>query len=153
ILTQLGVTFYEEHRYDEALNLFLESLRIVPDCPLTLWNLAGTLDALGQPAQGLRIYTWLLRSKKTPEDDPCWESQEWSDALKTDCVYRLGVCFKHLGQKKKAEGCFHQYLNLISTGIEGTYSIEDVRREIQGLHGTRSRMAVQGEFRKAVALA
>ena len=46
VLTQLGVTFYEQHRYEEALAWLLASLKIVPDCPLTLWNLAGTLDAV-----------------------------------------------------------------------------------------------------------
>ena len=46
LLTQLGVTLYEEKRYADALKPLLESLDIVPDCPLTLWNLAGALDAL-----------------------------------------------------------------------------------------------------------
>src|SRR5438094_233377 len=48
LLTQLGVTFYEQQHHDQALPLFQASLQIVPDCPLTLWNLAGTLDAIGK---------------------------------------------------------------------------------------------------------
>src|SRR5947208_676537 len=83
--TQLGVTFYEERRYRDALQLFLKSREIVPDCPLTLWNLAGSLDALGKHSEAARLYTWLLRSQTTPDHDPCWESDEWADALKADC--------------------------------------------------------------------
>src|SRR5262245_53861348 len=77
VLTQLGVTYYEERQYEEAKRLFEKSLKIVADCPLTLWNLAGALDALGKHSAAKRIYTWLLACKKSPEEDPCWESEEW----------------------------------------------------------------------------
>ena len=150
VLTQLGVTFYEQRRYAEALELFLASLRIVPDCPLTLWNLAGALDALGKSAAAVPIYIWLLESKKAPEEDPCWESQEWADALKADCVYRLGVCFQHLGKKRKAEQCYRQYLDLLLAGVEGLYSVEDVTRKIRGLHGANHHVGMKPELRKAV---
>lgn len=150
VLTQLGVTFYEQRRYEEALPLFLESRDIVPDCPLTLWNLAGTLESLGKHAGAMQTYTWLLRNKKSPDDDPCWESKEWADALKTDCVYRIGVCFQHLGKKRKAGDCYRQYLDLLSIGIEGSYSIDDVRRQLRDLHGEERTSRVESEVRKAV---
>ena len=134
VLTQLGVTFYEQRKYDEALRIFHASLEIKDDCPLTLWHLAGSLDALGKSAAAMRIYTWILESKTTPNDDPCWESKSWTDSLKTDSVYRLGVCFRHQGKKEEAERCFRQYVNLLLTGSEGTYTIEDVGAEIQKLH-------------------
>ena len=79
LLTQLGVTHYEEGRYAESLKPFLASLEIVSDCPLTLWNLAGALDAIGKPEVAVPIYTWLLKSKKTPADDSCWESEAWTN--------------------------------------------------------------------------
>ncbi len=150
VLTQLGVTYYEQRRYEEALELFLASREIVPDCPLTLWNLAGALDALGKSAGAVRIFTWLLESKKSPEDDPCWESKEWADALKADCVYRLGACFEHLGKKRKAEQCYRQYLDLLLAGIEGLYSAEDVTRRIRGLHHAAMNGGAERELRKAV---
>jgi tetratricopeptide (TPR) repeat protein len=150
VLTQLGVTFYEQQRYQEALELFLASRRIVPDCPLTLWNLAGALDALGQSAAAVPIYTWLLESKKSPEEDPCWESREWTDLLKADCVYRLGVCFQHLGKNRKAEQCYRQYLDLLLAGVDGSYSVEDVTCKIRGLHGAKRQGGADRELRKAV---
>ncbi len=151
VLTQLGVTFYEQRLYSEALDLFLASQKIVPDCPLTLWNLAGALDSLGKHASAMRVYTWLLLNKKSPDDDPCWENKEWADALKADCVYRVGVCFQHMGKKRKAEHCYRQYLDLLSIGIEGLYSIDDVKRQMRDLHGDRKRGAVESEVRKAVS--
>jgi tetratricopeptide (TPR) repeat protein len=151
LLTQLGVTFYEQKRYEDALKLFLASLSLVDNCPLTLWNLAGTLDALGKYGGAMQIYTWLLKSKTSPSDDPCWESKEWADALKADSVYRLGVCFQNLGKKEEAEYCYRQYLNLLLVGIDSSYSMEDVARRIRGLQGARKRGSVGAELRKAVS--
>ena len=150
VLTQLGVTFYEQFKYEDALKIFLASLDVLGDCPLTLWNLAGTLDSLGKHADAMRIYTWLLQSKKTAAEDPCWESKEWTESLKTDCVYRMGVCFRGLGKKQEAERWFRQYVNLLLTGIEGTYSIEDVGAQIQKLHPSRRKASARNEWRKIV---
>ena len=144
------MTFYEQRRYEEALELFLASCDIVPDCPLTLWNVAGALDALGKSAQAVGVYTWLLQSKKSPEEDPCWESKEWTDSLKADSMYRLGVCFQHLGKKRKAEQCYRQYLDLLLAGIGGFYSAEDVTHKIQGLHDANHPNGADRELRRAV---
>jgi tetratricopeptide (TPR) repeat protein len=135
LLTQLGVTYYEQRRYRQALKPLLSALAIVPDCPLTLWNLAGTYDALGKPEIAIALYTRLLKSKKSPADDPCWESEAWADNLKTDCVYRLGVSFQHLGRRQSAEHCYRQYVNLLLAGMSGSYPIEDAARHIRDLHG------------------
>jgi hypothetical protein len=149
VLTQLGVTFYEQKRYNEALQPFLTSYRIVADCPLTLWNLAGTLDALGKHKDAVKIYTWLLQTKRSPQDDPCWESKEWADALKTDTLFRLGCCFQSLGKRKKAEDCYRRYLNLVLIGGDGTYSVEEVTSRIRSLYNGRNASA-GGEVQKAV---
>jgi hypothetical protein len=132
LLTQLGVTFYEQGRYRESLPPLLDSLAIVPDCPLTLWNVAGALDAIGKPEIAASIYTWLLGSKKTADDDSCWESDDWTDSLKADCVYRVGVCFQHMKRWETAEHCFRKYIDLMLAGMNGTYTIEEAARHIQG---------------------
>jgi len=151
LLTQVGVTYYEQKQYKKALQLFLTSREIVADCPLTLWNLAGTLDALGKHSRAVAIYTWILESKKSPKDDPCWESSKWTEALKADAVYRLGVCFEHMAKKRKAEQCYRQYLNLLLAGIEGAYALEDVSRRIRAVHGAGKNGVNGGEVQKAVA--
>jgi tetratricopeptide (TPR) repeat protein len=133
LLTQLGVTHYEERDYREALRLFRDSLEIVPDCPLTLWNLAGVLDTLGHSDRAIPIYASLLRSKQSARSDACWESAEWTEALKTDCVYRVGMCFEHAKQWDAATHCFRQYINLLLAGMKGMYPIEDAARRIREL--------------------
>jgi tetratricopeptide (TPR) repeat protein len=147
--TQLGVSLYEQGRYEESLQPLLGSLDIVPDCPLTLWNLAGALDAIGKPLDAVPIYSWLLKSKKTPADDTCWESEEWTSALKTDCVYRVGACFEKLKKWPSAENCFRQYINLLLAGMQGTYSLDDAAghiRRIQELSPPRPDRLVRDAF-------
>ncbi len=134
LLTQIGVTYYEQKKYAAALKMFLASRAIVDDCPLTLWNLAGTLDALGRHTAAIRIFTWLLASTRSPHDDPCWESDAWTHSLKADCTYRLGICFEHLGRKKRAEQLYRQYVELLLSGIDGSYSLDDAMGRIRGLH-------------------
>ncbi len=131
LLTQVGVTLYEQRKYRQALKWFHESLQVVADCPLTLWNLAGTLDALGKPAAAIPIYTWLLTSKKTTQDDFCWETEEWSQDLKTDCLYRLGLCFEHSGIADSAEHCYREYINLLLIGMNGSYPLEEAAQKVQ----------------------
>jgi tetratricopeptide (TPR) repeat protein len=147
LLTQLGETYYEQRQYKKALGLLLTSLDIVADCPLTLWHLADTLDALGYHTGALRIFTWLLESKKTSSDDSCWESAAWTDALKTDCVYRIGICLQSLARKDKAEACFRRYVNLLLAGAAGSYPIGDAMKHIRELARGKPD-AVEGELRK-----
>ncbi len=142
LLTQLGVTYYEQGRYADALRPLLDSLDIVPDCPLTLWNTAGTLDALGKPTEALAIYLWLLASDKSPADDDCWESEEWTLSLKTDCMFRTGLCLEHVGgasNKASAETCCRQYINLLLEGMNGMSSVEEAAARIRELHGSDKR--------------
>lgn len=152
VLTQLGVTYYEERRYQDAIKLFRASKELVPDCPLTIWQLAGALDATGKSSEAIDLYTWLLRSKKSAREDHCWESDEWTETLKTDCVYRLGVCFSHQGKKDAAETCFRQYIDLLLSGVDTIYSIEDAMRQIRKLHPKDKRIVVGRELRKAMKM-
>lgn len=148
--TQLGVTLYEQGKYEESLKPLLDSLKLVGDCPLTLWNLAGALDALGKPDIAVSIYTWLLQSTVSPKDDECWESDDWADSLKTDCVYRVGACFQKMKRWASAENCFRQYVNLLLAGMSGTYSLDDAARHIHELQG-HGRPRPENGVRDAIA--
>lgn len=48
LLTRLGLTYYEEKRYKQALRYSVRALEKMPHCPLVLWDYAGTLEMLGQ---------------------------------------------------------------------------------------------------------
>jgi tetratricopeptide (TPR) repeat protein len=105
---------------------------------------------LGKHTAAIRIYTRLLKSNVSYRDDSCWESQEWTDRLKADCVYRLAACFEELGKKAKAEKCYREYLNLLLAGVDGIYPAHDVIERIRKLHGKRNGNGAVMERRKAV---
>jgi tetratricopeptide (TPR) repeat protein len=146
----LGVTFYEQRDYEKSLNYFNTSRKIASSCPLTQWNLAGALGALGRTSQAIKTYNGLLESRTTFAEDACWESKEWTDAIKADCVYRLGACFERQGKKRIAEDCYRQYIDLLLVGIDGLYSMEDVTGRIRALQ--KSANGREGKIRKAVRL-
>jgi hypothetical protein len=126
----------------------MRSRDIVADCPLTLWHLANALDALGYHGGALQIYTWILRSKKTPADDPCWESVEWTEMLQTDCIFRIGLCFEHLGKSEEAAQSFRRYIDLRLLGMEGTYSINEATEHLQQTLPENNRETAEDELRK-----
>ena len=82
VVTQLGVSIYEQQRYEEALETFRASESILPSCPLTRWNLAGALGALDHCEDAIRYYVGLIEDPATPRKDPCWESETWARTLK-----------------------------------------------------------------------
>ncbi|HVU87581.1 MAG TPA: tetratricopeptide repeat protein [Pirellulales bacterium] len=151
ILTQLAVTFYEEHNYADALKLLLASLEFKDDCPLTLWNLAGTLDALGQYDEAQRLFVWILKSKKQAADDPCWESAKWTATLKADALFRLGDTAMHQGDKKGAARFYQNYLKLLQAGIEGTYSVAEVPEEVRAKQSVVKPLPTRKTARKKAA--
>ena len=148
LLTRAGRDALRAAGIPEGPVLAFAIARIVPDCPLTLWHLAGTLDALGYSTEALRLFTWLLRSKKTPDDDPCWESIEWADALKTDCIFRMGLCFKHLDKNHEAAFCFRKYIDLCLLGMEGSYPMEEARRHLRQESPESNREVAKHELRE-----
>ncbi len=101
LLAQLSTTYYEERKYNLALKIILKARAEMPNCPLVLWNYAGTLDALGQKQKAITIYKRLLRtSLQEIAYDECWEGKEWAASLRADCKYRIAMCYRDLGKMK-----------------------------------------------------
>src|SRR5687768_1235920 len=61
LLTRLGLTHYEERNYRKALLYDTQALELAPNCPLVLWDYAGTLDMLGRNKEAIAIYRKLIK--------------------------------------------------------------------------------------------
>lgn len=148
VLTQIAVTYYEERRYLDALKVLLDSLKIKKDCPLTIWNLAGTLACLGRHDDSRDLYLWILKSKKSTDDDPCWETATWTKSLKSDCLVRLGDLEKDKGNPVQAAQYYREYLARWARGEKGTYSTSEVDREVQSVGPISSaKLATSGKVK------
>jgi len=111
LLDRLGLTYYEQLRYPDALCALQCAYERKPRCPLVLWDLAGTLDALGSPAEALRIYRGLRhRGVDSIAHDECGEGVRWAKSLLADCAFRIGACYQHLHQNQLAVNWFSRYI-------------------------------------------
>ncbi len=125
-LTRLSTTYYEQGDYETALPWVEKARALAPDCPLVLWDYAGTLDMLGREREAIDVYRSLLqRGAKAIAEDECGEGSEWATGLLTDCVYRAGQCFEDLKDRRRAADLYRQYLNLVDMGAPTIYPREE----------------------------
>ena len=158
LLTRLATTYYEERQYKKALQLDDKARALAPDCPLVLWDYAGTLDALGRSEEAISIYmSLILRGPEKVGREECGEGLEWAISLLTDCFYRVSVCLKHLHRPQPAWQFFLWYAQLVTAGAQSIYAqahseiikhVLDVVREHPGERPPRSPRKGLKEFGK-----
>jgi tetratricopeptide (TPR) repeat protein len=140
LLTRLGLTYYEQRRYADALRYATEALARAPHCPLVLWDYAGTLGQLGRHREALRIYSRLIRrGVESIAYDECGEGLNWARGLVADALYRQGLAYAALGQRRRACVALERHLALRRPGTRSIYPLREVRRELQALSGPTRR--------------
>jgi hypothetical protein len=148
LLTRLATTYYEEKDYATAKSYAEQALALVPDCPLAMWELAGALQMLDNPEVALRIYTDIVAFgikylEGGSKVDGCWENQAWAESLMADSIFRAGTCYRELRNKDRAVKSFISYLRLIAQGVQGIYSLEDVRENMAALDGSNRKIIIK----------
>lgn len=134
LLARLATTYYEEKRYGKALDMAKRARRIAPNCPLVLWELAGSLDATGKTKAAIKEYARLLKlGPDAGEKDECGEGIDWMLSLLTDCMFRLGLCWERLGKRTKALRAYQGYLKMVSLGTKSIYTLNQVQQQIRRL--------------------
>lgn len=131
LLTRLSLTFYEQREYKKALSYVKRALALRPDCPLVLWDYAGTLAMLGKTKAALNVYQKLIdRGVESIAYDECGEGLDWAMQLLNDCHYRMARCYEFLGDKKAAQLSYLKYLHNRSHGVGSIY---DAKKAEAGL--------------------
>ena len=132
LLTRLSTTHYEERDYSTALVFSLRAYGLAPNCPLVLWDLAGTLDALGNKQPAIDIYQRLLsRGVSGVANDECGEGEVWAKSLLADCHYRLAGCYEDIGKWREAVAHYEQHLKSLDAGVESIYAREDTESRLR----------------------
>jgi tetratricopeptide (TPR) repeat protein len=125
LLTQLSGTYYEEKKYRRALEFVKKALAEAPNCPLVLWDYAGTLDALGQKRKAISIYKKLLaRGVDAIANNECGEGHDWAASLLADCKYRLAYCYKDRKDMRQFAKYMASYCADLRMGIDSIYKSE-----------------------------
>jgi tetratricopeptide (TPR) repeat protein len=138
LLTRLGLTYYEERRYKQALKYELRALAEAPNCPLALWDYAGSLEMLGQTEAALKVYSLLVRRgvQRTAFGD-CGEGLAWARGLIADCHYRMAHCYAALQRPKMAIKSLKRHIGLRGPGCRSIYSLARVRKELGNLQASQ----------------
>jgi len=129
--TTLGLTYYEERNYGKALKCSTRAVELAPDCPLVLWDYAGTLQMCDREEAALAIWTALLGMEL--EDvayGECSEGMDWAMQLMNDVHYRMGHYFERHGRKEQACTSFSKYLHNRSHGVGSIYDKKDVEEKL-----------------------
>lgn len=146
LLARLALTYYEEYKYERALIIGQRAYKLQPDCPLVLWDLAGTFNMLGRNQEAMAIYHRLIRrGVKAIAFGDCGEGLAWARGLVADCWYRLALCSIKLRRTAKAIKYYEQHLALRGSGCRSIYALKDVRKEYNALNPPLcSRQAPEG---------
>ncbi len=135
LLTRLGLTYYEERRYKQALKYELRALVIAPNCPLVLWDYAGSLEMLDQTEAALKVYRRLVhRGIWQIAFGECGEGLAWARGLIADCHYRMAHCYAALQRPRMAIRSLRRHICLRGPGCRSIYSLAKVREELGKLH-------------------
>jgi tetratricopeptide (TPR) repeat protein len=138
LLARLGLTYYEQRRYEAALACEEEALRIEPNCPLALWDYAGSLQMLGRHVDALAVYDRITRRGI---DDiavgQCGEGRAWAKGLVADCYYRMMDSFDALGDRATATEMLEKHLDMRGPGCHSIYPLDGLSRQGRPLSQAR----------------
>ncbi len=134
LLTRLGLTYYEEKDYKQALEWSRRAVGEAPNCPLVLWDYAGSLQMLGLGQDALKIYRRLIRRgiREIALDD-CGEGLAWARGLVADCHFRMAGCYRALRRPAMGIRSLTSHLTLRGPGCRSIYPLPMVRKELQKL--------------------
>lgn len=131
LLTRLGTTYYEQRQYKKALEVTEKALRLVPRCPLSLWDYANCLDMLGREEEAIQVWQRLLkREVNALAYGLCGEGKKWAEELVNDCRYRIGLAYADTGHRRAARFYLQAYLKNRTPNRRGIYSLKEVKEKI-----------------------
>jgi tetratricopeptide (TPR) repeat protein len=134
LISRLGTTYYEQKDYKRSLQLAKKAHALKQDCPLVLWDLAGSLFANGKTRHALRIYCNLIKNgRRFATQKPCGEGTKWMFSLMCDCMFMMAVCHVELGNLPLATRCLARFLEWRTKSEGGIYSGGDGISEFESI--------------------
>lgn len=130
LLTRLAAVFHEMRDYQRALRCSERARQLSPNCPLVLWDSAGTLQMLGKHEDALKIYRTLAKRKPgLMAKEPCISNRAQARGLVADCHYRMMRSLDALGRGNEATNEFEAHLDLRGPGCYSIYPLGTQRKK------------------------
>ena len=123
----LSLTFYEQKKYEKALQCSKRAVELQADCPLALWHYAGSLYMTGREDAALAIWT-ILRDMDLEDVayGECGEGMDWAMQLINDVHYRIGRYYQWKKDAERACVSFKKYLHNRDHGVGSIYDKKKV---------------------------
>ena len=136
----LSLTYYEQKRYEKALQSSKRAVELAPDCALALWHYAGSLFMSGREDSALAIWTLLLdMDLEDVAYGECSEGMDWALQLINDVHYRVGRYYQWKKNPEQARVSFEKYLHNRAHGVGSIYDEDKVRHYLAQLSGDMAR--------------
>jgi len=131
LLAELSKTYYEERKYDIALDYIKQAKKIAPHCPVVLWYYAGTLDMLKRNEDAIQLYKNLIRRgiDKIAYGE-CGEGIRAARRLVNNSHYRLGLLYARIGNFHLAAKCIKTHIANRNRNCISGYKLRDVRKDL-----------------------
>lgn len=134
LAAKMGEALLEGREPERALSEYRRAERLKPSCPLVLWGLAGTLDALGQREEAARLYRRLTNRGPTRiAHGECGEGLSWSRGLVADAYYRRGLIAESQGDPELSLNMYRRYLATVGPGVTSIYSPVVIKNRLRNL--------------------
>lgn len=136
LMARMGLAYYEERRYREALEWSRRAIAAEPRCPLARWEFAGALQMLGRLAEAKEQYQLLARLRDSgSRSEPCWEGKSWAEGLRLDAIFRLATIAQHQGESGRARKLYLSFIRERPAVRSSIYSTKEAKRELASLQG------------------
>lgn len=134
LLTRLGTAYYEKHEYKKALIYCKRALQIKLNCPLALWDYAGTISSLGRKKEAINIWAKIINRGITRiAYDECGEGLIFAKSLINDCRYRIGLDYFDSKEPELAKKFLNEYLRNRAKKVKSIYLKSDAINRLKKL--------------------
>lgn len=124
--SQLCSAYYEKRNYKVSLKWGKLAVQAQPSCPIALWHYAGSLFQLGYVDEAIDVYKNIVNTNtKKLASIPCGEGIQRAKGLKSDCRFRLSVCYFNKQDMKSAKKWCNLFLRY--------YCREGIDKKAEGL--------------------
>jgi tetratricopeptide (TPR) repeat protein len=147
----LSLTYYEQKKYEKALQCAKLAVEFQPSCPLALWHYAGSLYMSSREDAALAIWTILLgMDLEEVAYGECAEGMDWALQLINDVHYRMGRYYQWKENPEQARVSFKKYLHNRAHGVGSIYDKQKVEKYLAELTPAESPVANGASGRRTV---
>jgi tetratricopeptide (TPR) repeat protein len=131
----LSSAYYEQFKYEKALECAERALSLSPHCPFALWHYAGALYQMGLAKEVLAAWKKLLRRGiRSVAYGECGEGIVNARSLLNDCNFGIATCYAWIGQKAFARRYFRRHVENRRKGWRSIYRLQEAKRRLAAVH-------------------